>query len=425
MQRRIVLKNLLAAAIPLSVSTLSTAADAPEPAKAALSGRWSAANARRIEAVLQQYGNTGAGYSPARQPYVVFDWDNTSIMNDCEEALFMYQIEHLAFQLDPDAFARVLRDEIPDGPFKVEAGYVTRDGQPVLMHNLAADISADYRILYALKADPSHSVSDNLARMQASLEFQDFRAKLYFMYEAICDTYPLEIGYKWIIKFFTGMTPPQLQALALEAISHGLGDALRKVKYQSPPDLPGQAGIVSTSFFHGLRINDDIVSLMHTLRSNGIEVFVSTASLDDVVRVFAGHPHFGYGVAPDNVIGLRLEMLDGRYTSAYRKNWHFNWGPGKTVGIRSVLGARGAPLMVFGDSDGDAWMLSDFPQTQVGVIINRLKTGPIGKLSQQAAASIAQPAARFLLQGRDETTGLTLPDERSLKYGQSTLKLVA
>ena len=432
MKRRTVLKNFFAVAVPaavsMSVSALSAANAlaagmehaAAVPGPSPLYGRWAASNARRISAVIEQFGSASISYVPSRRPYVVFDWDNTSIMNDCEEALFMYQIEHLAFQLEPDEFARLLRQDVPEGPFKAAAGYVTRDARPVLMQDLADDISFDYRWLHAAQGK-----GDSLAQIQTSAQFQDFRAKLYFMYEAICDTHPLDIGYKWIITFFTNMRPQQLQALMLESIQHGLGDALRKVRYESPASLPGKAGLVATSFFHGLRINEDIVSLMHTLRANGIDVFVSTASLDDVVRVFASDPNFGYGVAPENVIGLGLEMQDGKYTSTYRKNWHFNWGPGKTIGIRNVLGARGEPLMVFGDSDGDAWMLKDFSTTQVGVIINRLKTGPIGELSARAAGTVGQDAARFVLQGRNEHTGLTMPDEHSLKYGQSKNKLLA
>ncbi|MEM5332445.1 haloacid dehalogenase-like hydrolase, partial [Paraburkholderia sp. JHI2823] len=84
-------------------------------------------------------------------------------------------------------------------------------------------------------------------------------------------------------------------------------------------------------------IHEEIRAVMHTLRANGIDVYVSTASLDDVVRVFAGNPNYGYGVPPENVIGMRLEMQDGKYASRYKAGWHFNYGPGKTVGIRGVL----------------------------------------------------------------------------------------
>jgi hypothetical protein len=103
--------------------------------------------------------------------------------------------------------------------------------------------------------------------------------------------------------------------------------------------------------------------------------------------VFAGHPNYGYGVAPENVIGLKLEMKDGKYLARYRQDWHFNWGPGKSIGIQRELAVKKGyrSLMVFGDGDGDAWMLCDFADTRLGVIVNRLKTGEIGADSQCAA----------------------------------------
>ncbi|MEQ6289419.1 haloacid dehalogenase-like hydrolase [Vogesella sp. GCM10023246] len=386
-------------------------------------GRWSPLNARRIQALLDDYGSQSKGYRADKRPYAVFDWDNTCIMNDCEEALLMYQINHLQYKLTPDEFVEVMWKDVPKGPFVKD--YTTVDGKPVTMEDLAADVEADYRWLHANYRGLAGSKS--LEEIQASDQFKDFRAKLYFMYDAICDTHPLEIGYKWIIYFYKNMTTAELQAMAEASNNYDIGDALRKVKYESPKTLPGKAGVVADSHFHGIRIHEEIRALMHALRANGIDVYVSTASIDDVVRVFAGHPSYGYGVPPENVIGLRLEMQDGKYTANYKSGWHFNWGPGKTTGIQNVLVAQKGygPVLVAGDSDGDAWMLRDFRDTSVGLIVNRLKKGEIGADSQQAAAQLGSAKARFILQGRDEQTGLMLPDEKSLKYGKSERKLLA
>jgi hypothetical protein len=70
-------------------------------------------------------------------------------------------------------------------------------------------------------------------------------------------------------------------------------------------------------------------------------------------------------------------------------------------------------------------MLRDFADTSVGLIVNRMKKGEIGADSQLAAQQLGQAQARFILQGRDEATGLMLPDEKSLKYGKSERKLLA
>src|SRR4051812_15080809 len=53
--------------------------------------KWALRNRHHIEALLARNGLTSPSYSAEKRPYAVFDWDNTSIMNDTEEALFMYQ----------------------------------------------------------------------------------------------------------------------------------------------------------------------------------------------------------------------------------------------------------------------------------------------------------------------------------------------
>ena len=429
MQRRQLLQTFFAATASAPLLFASAAAQsAPSPGSPRSprsqfdSARWAPLNATRLQAVIEQFGSGSKSYDVKRRPYAVFDWDNTCIMNDCEEALFMHQINQLSFKFSPEEFSDVVRKNLPAGPFKAEAGFVTVDKKPVNMEDLADDIAENYRKLQAQK-----QAGKNIDEMRESEEFKDFRAKLYFMYDAICDSYPIEFGYKWIIYFFANMTPAEVQEMAEISNNRALGDGLRKLKYESSRQLPGKAGVVVASHFHGIRIHEEIRSLMQTLRANGIDVFVSTASLDDVVRVFASHPNYGYGVPPENVIGLRLDMKDGKYTNNYPQGWHFNWGPGKTIGIQNELVAKKGydPLLVFGDSDGDAWMLRDFKGTQLGVIVNRIKKGEIGKDSQMAANGVGERNARFILQGRDENTGLMIPDEKSIKYGKSETKLLA
>lgn len=428
MQRRSLVKalgtgGLLAAPVLAATPHVSSSDTAPfqeiDPA------RWSAFNAHELNHLLQSQGKSSKGYRAHKKPYAVFDWDNTCIMNDCEEALLVYQIDHLAYKLNPQEFAEVLRTGVPNGPFKVEAGYKNVDGKPVLMEDIATDVDADYRWIYANYQGFGGTLS--LEQIRATEQFKDFRAKLYFMYDAICDSHPIEIGYKWIIYFYKNMTPAELQALAEASNDYNLGDALRKVKMPSSEKIPGKSGQVVANHFFGIRIHSEMVNLMNTLRANGFDVYVSTASIDDVVRVFAGHAKYGYNVPAENVIGLRLEMRDGKYTNAYRRDWHFNWGPGKTVGIQNELVAKKGygPALVLGDSDGDAWMLKDFADTRVGVVVNRLKTGEIGERSKSAALAIGQAGARFLLQGRNESTGIFVPEEKTLKYGKTEAKLLA
>jgi phosphoserine phosphatase len=386
-------------------------------------GRWQAGILQRIEGIILNAGNTSRSYSAQRKPYVVFDWDNTSIMNDTEEALFMYQINNLAFAMPPADFAAAITRGVPAGNFL--PAYNNAAGQAVSLAAISEDLLADYTWLWQNYRGMQGKLA--LDEVQGNEIFIDFRAKLYYLYEAINDSYGPDVGYPWVIYLFSGLSVSQVSQLAEDSNDYGLGDALRKVKYSSPTSRPGKAGMVSVSHSHGLRLTPEIAQLMHTLRAHGIDVYVSTASLEDVVRVFASHPKYGYALPPENVIGLRLEMDGQTYRAEYRKDWPLNWGPGKSVVIRRELASKKGygPLMVLGDSDGDYDMLRDFPDTALGVIVNRLKKGKIGSLCKLASEQAARSDARFMLQGRDERTGQWLPESGVRKIGSSETKLLA
>lgn len=385
-------------------------------------GKWSPATFKRLQAVINELGANSPNYNPKKRPYAVFDWDNTSIMNDTEEALFMYQINHLKFALTPEEFGKAIRQDVPDGNFK--ADFKNAEGKLVSLEAVSNDLVADYTFLWHNFAGMKGSKP--LEDIVKTEQFIDFRAKLYFLYEAINDTYGPNVGYPWVVFLFGGLTIKQVMTMAEESNDLALGDSIRKAKYTSSAGMPRQAGVVSISHTHGLRLTPEIANTMNVLRDNGFDVYVSTASLEDVVRVFATLPKYGYNVATENVIGLRLEMTGDVHQARYRQGWPLNWGPGKTqLILREIVSKVGhGPALVFGDSDGDYDMLRDFPDTKLSIIVNRLKKGPIGELSKLAAAQLSQPDARYALQGRDERTGQWIPEETTLKLGTTGKKLL-
>ena len=86
--------------------------------------------------------------------------------------------------------------------------------------------------------------------------------------------------------------------------------------------------------------------------------------------------------------------------------------------------------MVFGDSAGDWNMMTDWMDegdTVLGVIFNRYRkpsSDPIWEGSYEAAQTIGDPDARFVLQGRDENTGELRPSEKSILLGTTEEVLV-
>lgn len=82
------------------------------------------------------------------------------------------------------------------------------------------------------------------------------------------------------------------------------------------------------------------------------------------------------------------------------------------------------PVLVCGDSDGDYNMLSEFPETKLGLIVNRLKKGKIGSLCQLALEQKDSPDPRYIIQGIDENIGMFIPDEATIKFGATEKKLI-
>jgi hypothetical protein len=109
--------------------------------------KWSPRNHALLTSIIAKHGNTSKTYNPKRRPYAVFDWDNTSIMNDCEEALLMYQINHLAFKLSPAEFSAIIRQNVPAGPFA--ADFKNSAGKIVDLESICADLDSDYAFLHA------------------------------------------------------------------------------------------------------------------------------------------------------------------------------------------------------------------------------------------------------------------------------------
>ncbi len=408
---------VLALFLLANVCTAFAAGQVLTPAK------WAPENYKSMQSLIDTSGKNGPSYNSQNKPYAVFDWDNTCIMNDTEEALYMYQIENLAFKLTPAEMGALVRKNVPDGPFIKD--YNNAAGQQVTLDAVATDIVDSYTFLYENYAGLKGKMS--LDEIKKTDQYLDFRAKMWYVYDAIGDTYGTKVSYTWVLFFFKNMTTAEVTALAEKSNDYALGQAIKKDKWVSPASLPGKAGVVGDSRTTGLRLTEEIADLFHTLRANGIDVYICSASLEDVVAVFATNPKYGYNLPRENIIGMRLNKVNDVYQDSYKDGWVQTAEHGKTIAINTVLAAKRGfgPILVAGDSSGDYNMMTEFPDVKRVLLVNRLKGGKFGKLCKEAAATIGKPDAKFLLQGRDENTGLWIPNQKMIKLGKTAQALTA
>lgn len=189
-------------------------------------------------------------------------------------------------------------------------------------------------------------------------------------YLRLCEIDDL-ICYPWASQVFSGFTLKELKGYVDELIA-------------DPTPL-------TIHYFNGEKFVKDVVfppkmftgmqELYNKLQENGITVYVVTAANEELVRMVASDPKYGYNVKSENVIGInqllkdrktgkvttsRLEIKKGHYDpvknlelelTSYLVN-PMTWFEGKAGTILGWIDAWRKPILVGGDTVGsDTYML--------------------------------------------------------------------
>lgn len=414
---------MFSACSQLSPTTPAVVHQIPTKTEFLAAGHWDTFNREQLNQLIANYGKNSPNYNPQKRPYIVTDFDNTSVFLDIEEATLIYQLEHLAFAVSPDQLNAILRKGILQQNFV--ADYNNLKGQPVNIDKIAPDIIQSYTWLYqhysGLKGHES------LETVQKNPNYLNFIIKMRYLYAAIGDTFDHDVAYPWVTYLFAGMNETQVRDLVRKTFIWQQQQPIGPVTWTSPESLAGQAGVVRVTWENGLRPYQDMQNLFKAFQDNGIDVYVCSASFIDVIKEIISNPAAGFNIDEKHAYAMELERdAQGKIVPEFRKNYDQTQGIGKTRTIQKFLVAKYGygPIFIAGDSEGDQNMMQDFADTQKVLIVNRLRkpSTDIGKFSQMAAQSYGQPNAKFLLQGRDANTGLFTGSIQSLSYGSSTPK---
>lgn len=413
------------------------------------SGNWAPNTKAAIDEVIKK--NAGQ-----KNAYAVFDWDNTSIFGDVQDMLFFYQIEHLEFKMTPEQFKYSLLHymdvgykknlEIPTEDF--EKSFCNSRGEPINIKSIAEDCLNDYIYFYQNYSalNPKAKTKKSLDEIKATDQFNDFRAKMWFTYEALYKSFSPNVAYTWVM-FVTvpGYNISEFKSMVEKAIDWGIKRECTKNDFNSPSSLPGRAGVVSNTSIGNRVLNTvrpipEMGALFNQLEKNGIPVYISTASLQTTVEVFATNPKYGYNLKKNRVLGLRLKTdSKGRFLPQYdiSGGYTINSMAGKTLNINKYLVPKykANPVLIAGDSDGDTFMMTEFSglngvkmvnkykPVQLVLVVNRLKKGRIGEICKIAAGQLdgkQKDKTVVVLQGRDENTGSWIPTEKTINFGLSS-----
>lgn len=189
-------------------------------------------------------------------------------------------------------------------------------------------------------------------------------------YWRLCEIDDL-VCYPWVSQVFAGITLKDLKKNLDEMLA--LKEPV-KVKYVSGDKIK-ETSLPIPQMFRGMQ------ELYEKLRENGIEVYVMTAGLEELIRMVASDPKYGYNVKPENVIGVttllkdpktgelttsRMQIRKGTYDE--KKNLDLvltpflmnpmTWFEGKQGSTIGYISQWQRPIMAGGDSIGsDTYML--------------------------------------------------------------------
>lgn len=365
---------------------------------------WYPANFKRLEKLIRENGIDSPNYNTKNKPYAVFDWDNTSVVNDIEEATLTYQIENLAFKFTTNQLEEILAKSILESP---NANNLELQSEKIQIEKICKDVVEDYSKLLDLKKNAS------LNDIHETDYYKDFSAKLRYLYTAINKAFGTDIS----IYLYAGMTSAEAGELVEKAIDDQLQRELKHITWSSPEDMETSSGMVQVTFKDGIRVIEEMRDLYQELMAKGIDVYICSASYIDVIKVFANNEKYGYNIPLENVFAMRLVKNNGVIEAKFDENYPKTVKKGKVETIEKLISPKydgTQPILVAGDSNGDYPMLTEFIDLQVGIIHNIGVQGLISELTDEVMEAPETENQKYLLQGRDENKGLLIPSKTSI-----------
>ena len=301
-------------------------------------GNWALRNFDRLRRFAE---------SRSRPALAVFDWDNTSIFGDIGDVYFREQVFRRDFRLTSREFEAVIPDEVNGVDSIVHAGGTIR------LPELKGELVRAYRIFERDGSGPKMDSGD--------VPSADFAVCLLTLNQGLESTEGIgcRFAFQWITRFFRGFTPGEIGHASAAVFRRQLRLPIRTRSLRHSR-LP-----LTVSWTDGMRRFPEMKNLMNVLKHRGFEIGVVTAT--NVHIASAAVRESGYPV--DRLVGQACEITAGRLSGFPAPGFRVNYGAGKTENILRSFGRE--PELAAGDSDGDYEMLTEFPGTELRLIIRR------------------------------------------------------
>ena len=132
--------------------------------------------------------------------YAIFDYDNTTVLQDVELACTAWQIENLRFKFTPDQVVAIFATSIPD----TDKPLTGIDAEGISSAMLISDIADDYASMMDAAGVPYgwELSAEQLAELQTMPEFLDLRAKIWCLYEGLFFTFSYHESFPVLMGMF-------------------------------------------------------------------------------------------------------------------------------------------------------------------------------------------------------------------------------
>ena len=316
---------------------------------------WNKKLENRINEVIEKYKNSGN--------YVVFDCDNTILMNDIQFALIHYLLKFKKFKVTPIELKKFLNNKFPQ--------------ETEIINNFCNIFKNAY-----------YEDINSMEYLKFLSNFSEFVEYLYFKY----DKFDLNIFFS-----YKNMSYEELQKLIDESI-----------KYHNNSEFGIENWIYEdniSTYKLGLKITDEMSELIKKLHDNNIDVYVISASTLEVVEAVL-KPLKKY---ISKIYAKKITNTNNIFTGLLDENELRITSLDKKIIIENILKKKynKDPIIVAGDSMGDFDMLTEFENTEISILIDRNRIDNFTNL-----LNISDN--RYIKQCVDENLGIFISEEKSL-----------
>ena len=418
-----------------------------EAAPAVVGSGFTAEAQQAISDLVRLCGKDSPAYDGTA--YVVSDFDNTTCIFDITYQCCIYQLEHMAFAMDPAALEEALSSQL-DLEADDNADWI-------------ADILAAYTALWDAYGPFTAAGLDDAraATVQADPQWQEFATKMRAFLYHVEDTTPEAVGYVWILWWYSGMTEQEVYDLFYRSCAKYQNVESRLVTWTSPAEIESKLGVIDCEFTEGVSVPQDVKDMFRSFREGGIDVWICSASHADGVR--AAVDAFGLSDVITGVIGMTQKLENGVFVPQYDYDAGFTYDnagngqwshsyyaihtvpglEGKVTAIENALmpryGGRG-PVAGFMDSTGDFNFCTEFESLKLVICYNRANrkitegAGLIAVAAMYQQQTLGYDLAKaneeddtlYILQGRDENGLRTLRSApETIRLGETDARLFA